>query len=75
LGRERDGKQFAHLPNQDSSSIEDLPNVPGMARTWAVRIIRFRPYRTKLELLERGVLPSDVYNRIKDNVIAHHAKQ
>ena len=49
--------------------------VPGMTRTWAARIIRFRPYRAKNDLLDRGVLPSPVYDRIKDYVIAHRTKQ
>ena len=45
--------------------------IPGMKQTWAARIVRFRPYRTKVDLLDGGVLPSDVYDRIKDYVIAH----
>ncbi len=46
--------------------------VPGMTRVWAARIVRFRPYRSKLDLTEQGVLPDNVYNKIKDFVIAHH---
>jgi len=53
------------------ASTAELLKVPGMTQTWAGRIIRFRPYRTKQDLLDRGVLPSNVYDRIKDNVIAH----
>jgi competence protein ComEA len=55
------------------ATVEQLLKVPGMTATWAGRIIRFRPYRTKQDLLDHGVLPSDVYDRIKDYVIAHHA--
>ena len=54
------------------ATIDDLMKVPGMTRTWASRIVRFRPYRTKADLLEHGVVTSEVYNRIKDYVIAHH---
>ncbi len=46
-----------------------------MTRSWAGRIVRFRPYRTKLDLLDRGVVTSQVYDRIKDYVIAHREKQ
>ena len=46
-----------------------------MTRTWALRIVRFRPYRTKQDLLELGVMPGDVYNRIKDYVIARQDKK
>jgi competence protein ComEA len=57
------------------ASMEELLKVPGMTSTWAARIIRFRPYRTKADLLERGVLPGDVYDRIKDSIIAHRNEQ
>ena len=57
------------------ASSAELLKVPGMTPSWAGRIVRFRPYRTKQDLLDRGVLPSDVYARIKDYVIAHHNKQ
>lgn len=56
------------------ASVAELMKVPGMTATWAGRIVRFRPYRAKTDLLDRGVLPSAVYDRIKDYVIAHRAK-
>jgi hypothetical protein len=46
-----------------------------MTRSWAGRIVRFRPYRTKQDLLEDGVVTGEVYDRIKDYVIAHRDKQ
>ncbi len=46
-----------------------------MTRTWAARIVRFRPYRGKNELLDRGVVTSEVYGRIKDYVVAHRDEQ
>ena len=49
--------------------------VPGMTRTWAGRIVRFRPYHAKNDLLLRGVLPDSVYDRIKDYIIAHREKK
>ena len=57
------------------AGIEDLMKVPGMTQSWAERIVRFRPYRTKQDLLEKGVVNSQVYDRIKDFVIAHRDKQ
>ena len=53
---------------------EELMKVPGMTRSWAGRIVRFRPYRTKQDLVEHGVVNSDVYERIKDYIIAHRQK-
>jgi DNA uptake protein ComE-like DNA-binding protein len=57
------------------ASVEELLKVPGMTPSWAGRIVRFRPYRTKQDLLERGVVTSQVYDRIKDYVIAHQKAQ
>jgi DNA uptake protein ComE-like DNA-binding protein len=57
------------------ASADELLKVPGMTATWAGRIVRFRPYRAKQDLLERGVVTSEVYNRIKDYVIAHRDKE
>jgi len=59
----------------NAATLEELMKVPGMTRTWAARIIRFRPYRVKNDLLDRGVLSGPVYDRIKDYVIAHRTKQ
>lgn len=57
------------------ASVDELMKVPGMTPAWAGRIVRFRPYRTKQDLVEQGVLTGQVYNRIKDYVIAHRDKQ
>jgi DNA uptake protein ComE-like DNA-binding protein len=57
------------------ATVEQLLKVPGMTRSWAGRVVRFRPYRTKVDLLENGVVPNEVYDRIKDFVIAHRDAQ
>lgn len=57
------------------ASVAELMKVPGMTRTWAGRIVRFRPYHAKNDLLLRGVLPDSVYDRIKDYIIAHREKK
>lgn len=56
------------------ATLLQLMKVPGMTRTWAERIIRFRPYRSKQDLIEEGILPGDIYRRISDFVIAHRDK-
>jgi len=53
------------------ATLAALSKVPGLTQVWAARIVRFRPYRTKQDLLDRGVLSGEVYDRIKDFVIAH----
>lgn len=53
------------------ASVAELLAVPGMTASWAGRIVRFRPYRTKLDLVQLGVVSPEVYQRIRENVIAH----
>jgi DNA uptake protein ComE-like DNA-binding protein len=57
------------------ATIPELMKVPGMTASWAGRIVRFRPYRTKQDLLDRGVVTSQVFDRIKDYIIAHRDPQ
>lgn len=81
--RDRSGvpKTSASAPSPDQrvdinrASIAELEKVPGMTQSWAGRIVRFRPYRTKQDLFDKGVVSSEVYDRIKDFVIAHRDKQ
>lgn len=56
------------------ASVSELMQVPGITRVWAERIVRFRPYRTKQDLVEDGILPGAVYGKIKDYVVAHRLK-
>lgn len=58
----------------NSATIGELLKVPGMTRTWAERIVRFRPYHAKDDLVLRGVVTSQVYDRIKGYIIAHRDK-
>jgi DNA uptake protein ComE-like DNA-binding protein len=77
----RSSPQSAPIPPPEArtdlnhTGVDELLKLPGMTPSWAGRIVRFRPYRTKQDLVDRGVLPSDVYDRIKDYVIAHRDKE
>ena len=57
------------------ASLDELLKLPGVTRIWAARIVRFRPYRTKADLVEQGVIPQRVYAPIKELVIAHKGEQ
>lgn len=57
------------------ASLSELLKVPGMTPSWAGRIVRFRPYHSKVDLLDRGIVTVRIYDRIKDYVIAHRDKQ
>ena len=57
------------------ATLGELLKVPGMTPSWAGRIVHYRPYHTKADLLDRGIVTAAVYDRIKDYVIAHRDKQ
>lgn len=59
----------------NTATLDELMKMPGMTRIWAVRIIRFRPYHTKRDLVDDGIVSDKVYDRIKDLVIAHRDRQ
>jgi DNA uptake protein ComE-like DNA-binding protein len=59
------------LTDINRASLQELEKVPGITETWAARIVRFRPYRTKLDLVEQGVVTPEVYQQIRSHVIAH----
>jgi len=61
----------AELVDINRASVQEMLKIPGMTETWAARIVRFRPYRTKLDLVEQGVVAPEVYQHIRDSVIAH----
>ncbi len=47
---------------------EDLLALPGMNGTFTDRIIANRPYRHRLDLVARMVVPSGIYQNIRDLV-------
>jgi len=64
-------QKSAGLVDLNRATIPELLRLPGMTESWARRIVRFRPYRSKLDLLNEGVVTPEVYARIRDAVVAH----
>lgn len=58
------------LVDLNSASKDELDALPGIGSVRADAIIKGRPYKGKDELLRKKVLPSNVYDGIKDRVIA-----
>jgi competence protein ComEA len=58
------------LVDINSASAEELDKLPGIGPARAKAIIANRPYGGKDDLANRKIIPANVYNRIKDQIIA-----
>jgi competence protein ComEA len=54
----------------NSASAEELDKLPGVGPARAKAIITHRPYFGKDDLVNRKIIPSNVYAQIKDKIIA-----
>jgi DNA uptake protein ComE-like DNA-binding protein len=66
----RDGwNESHHGPlNLNSASERQLDDLPGIDRHTARKIIAGRPYHEKRDLLDKGIVSSDEYSRIRDDI-------
>ena len=53
------------------ASAKDLDALPGIGEARSKAIIAGRPYKAKDELTKRKIIPQNVYDAIKDKIIAH----
>ena len=58
------------LVDINSASAEELDKLPGVGPARARAIIANRPYGGKDDLNNRKIIPPNVYNQIKDKIIA-----
>lgn len=59
----------------NTATAAQLKALPGMGDAYVQRIVAGRPYTAKNQLVTRGILPQDAYEKIKDQIIAHHLKK
>src|SRR3954451_12797656 len=57
------------------AAIAQLIKVPGITQIYAQRIVDGRPYTTKGQLKTSGILPPDLYAKVKDQLVAHRPKK
>jgi DNA uptake protein ComE-like DNA-binding protein len=58
----------------NTATVAQLELLPGMGAAYAARIVKGRPYTSKLQLTQRGILPEAAYARIKDLIVAKHPR-
>ena len=58
------------LMDINSASEKDLMTLTGVGEARAKAIIKGRPYKAKDELVEKKIVPANVYKDIKDKIIA-----
>ena len=63
-------QQSGGLVDINSASAEELDKLPGVGPARAKAIIANRPYGGKDDLNNRKIIPPNVYNQIKDKIIA-----
>jgi competence protein ComEA len=58
------------LVDINSASAQELDKLPGIGPARAQAIIANRPYKGKDELAQRKIVPQNVYDQIKDKIVA-----
>jgi competence protein ComEA len=60
----------AELIDINHATADQLSTLPGIAKARSEAIIKGRPYKGKDDLLAKKIVPENVYNDIKDKIIA-----
>lgn len=65
----------AGLVDINTASDAELKGVPGIGDAYAAKVIAGRPYANKAQLKSRKIVPSVLYEQVKDQLIAKQPKK